>query len=194
MKRVGLAVIACFVLLLLAFPHAGLSQSTTPTVSTPTPATMPDEMSDLWDTIDALEARIDELETQVAELQGQLNGDGSETSDLGGPTHTLTLELEIVGYDNILTVSSTNCAGDGGYDDLRIGTSITVRDGDGAVIANGMFTTAKKTGTTCTLTATIDDVPEVSFYQFDVSHRGAPSYSLEEMEASNWVVSLSIGT
>lgn len=140
-----------------------------------------------------LEARVSALETQVAEISVSLTPTvESFAQSESVATHTIAIELLLIGTDN-WTIKSGSCTGEGGYDDLRIGASITVMDGDGSIIGTGWIESATRIGTFCQFVGTVADVPEVDFYQFKVSHRGAPSYSLSEMKANDWTVSLSIG-
>ena len=44
----------------------------------------------------------------------------------------------------------------------------------------------------CTFEFSVPDLREADFYQVEVSHRGAVSYSKEELEAEGWFVSLGL--
>lgn len=197
MKRIicAITVIAVFALIILNRPSLAaekIPNQATP-VATPAEENSRAELDDLWDTIDELEARVDELEAEVADLRAQLDESGdSDGADMSGPTHTVELTLTLMGYENIIGTNS-KCRGDLGYDDLRVGATVKVFDQDGSVIASASITGADGGGATCELTATIDDVPEVLFYTFQVGHRDGPSFSIDEMEDANWTVELSIG-
>ncbi len=88
--------------------------------------------------------------------------------------------------------SDTNCFGDGGYDDIRSGVSVTVRDGAGAVLGTGRLGDGVK-DLWCTFNFTVADLPKVDFYSVEVGRRGELTYSFDEMETSGWKVDLSIG-
>ena len=65
------------------------------------------------------------------------------------------------------------CAGDGGYDDLAAGASVTVYDGSSAIIGGGFVDSATYNGSSCVLSFDIPDIPAGrGFYQVEISHRG----------------------
>jgi len=90
------------------------------------------------------------------------------------------LSLTLNGAKNILTNGKT-CQGRTGYDDPQIGAAITVLDHSGTVIATSSIDDVEGVGSTCTLYGTVQNVPEVSFYQLHVGRRDVPSFSLAEM-------------
>jgi len=87
----------------------------------------------------------------------------------------------------------TACRGDGGYDDIRAGTQVRVKDGSGTVLATGDLVGGTRSGARCTFTLEILDVPKVDFYSVEVGRRGELSYSFEEMEENDWTVAFSLG-
>jgi hypothetical protein len=171
--------------------RSGVVADTPGTPESSATAVSADDLGALWDTVNALETRVADLEAEVADLQARLGDESGTETSLSGPTHTVELTLSIIGYDHILGAGST-CSGRAGYDDLQLGAAVTVFDQDGRVIANGSITSAKPTTETCDLSATIENVPEVDFYLFQVSHRDGPTFSLAEMKAADWRVMLSI--
>lgn len=84
-------------------------------------------------------------------------------------------------------LTGPSCAGDGGFDDIAVGASVTVTDGSGTVVALGKVDTSNPTDfdsdTTsaggqrargCNFTFTVTGVPPgKGFYGVEVSHRGA---------------------
>jgi hypothetical protein len=88
---------------------------------------------------------------------------------------------------------------DAGYPDIRAGTTVTVRDGTGAVLG----TTALAGGTLRkgALGGREDDcffsfsltVPVVDSYRVEVERRGGVKFSRADLERSNWRADLTIG-
>jgi hypothetical protein len=78
---------------------------------------------------------------------------------------------DVDGFDGHSTGGS--CAGNGGYDDLAVGTSVTVYDGSSAIIGGGFVNSASYNGSSCVLSFEIPDIPSGrGFYQVEISHRG----------------------
>lgn len=112
---------------------------------------------------------------------------------LGGTKHTITGEMTLMdsdGYDESIV---GGCEGTGGYDDISYGTSVTVRDGAGEILATGSLEAGEDLGLWCNFPFTVEDVPGADFYEVEVSHRGGLSYSDKEMEEKDWFVSVSLG-
>jgi hypothetical protein len=88
----------------------------------------------------------------------------------------------------------SDCHGSGGYDDIRPGAAVTIRNESGNTIASGDLEEGEHfEGTGCEYPFTIDDVPNAEFYRIQVSHRGEVEFSHAEMEDNDWTVSLSLG-
>ncbi len=104
------------------------------------------------------------------------------------------------GYDAFWFKGSP-CYGTGGYSDLGVGAPVTVRNGDGQIIATGSLEEGTSGGLeitdrkvpSCTMPLRVDDVPEVDFYQIEIGNRGALSYSKTDLENRGWVVGFSLG-
>jgi hypothetical protein len=115
-------------------------------------------------------------------------------------TGTLTLLDNI---DNMGLDSTGGCGGDGGYRDINSGLGVVLKDGEAKTIAVGALGPGKlsrasggfsSTATSyCAFSFSLDNVPEVPFYSIEVGHRGAITYSLAQMTAANWTVSLTLG-
>lgn len=83
------------------------------------------------------------------------------------------------------------CAGTGGYSDIGSGTSVTVYDAAGQVIATGALQEGKRVGLYCEFGVFVGGVPEgAKFYQVEVSHRGKITMSAEDAEAGRFAASL----
>jgi hypothetical protein len=116
---------------------------------------------------------------------------------LTGPSkHTLHGTLTLEGSYGF-NPSSIGCSGTGGFDDLHMGTDVTVTDGAGKTIGVGNLRpgTAASGNGSCVFSFDIDDVPAADFYQVTAgnSKRGGPHYTSKDMDANNWTVALVIG-
>ena len=83
----------------------------------------------------------------------------------------------------------------GGYSDIHPGTSVTVRDEAGKILATttlgaGHYESAEG----CVYGFEVADLPDAKFYQVEVSHRGEITYSEDELNASGWNVALELGS
>lgn len=83
------------------------------------------------------------------------------------------------------------CAGTGGYSDISDGTSVTVYDGGGQVVATGKLESGSRSGLACDFAVWVPDVPDgPKFYQVEVSHRGKLTLSAEDAKAGKFSASL----
>ena len=112
------------------------------------------------------------------------------------PHHTIsgTFTLLDTSTEPSITRSGSGCEGGGGYNDIRPGAGITLKDGDGKVLATSSLGAGSGTNTSCDFTFSLTNVPEVPFYTIEISHRGALSYSLSDMKAQVWDLALSLGS
>lgn len=65
------------------------------------------------------------------------------------------------------------------------------RPENGVVIGTGQL--AYRSGKGCVWSLMVPNVPDAKFYQVEVSHRGAASYSRSDLDKANWTIALSIG-
>ena len=114
-------------------------------------------------------------------------------SGLLTPHHTVTGDFVLRGGSEGTIFLDLGCSGIGGYSDIGPGTQVTVRDGDGKILATSPLGVGSQDGMACSFTFALRDVPEVAFYSFEVGRRGALNFSLEEMKADEWSVGLSLG-
>lgn len=90
------------------------------------------------------------------------------------------------------------CTGGGGYEDIRKGTQVVVRDGEGSTLATsklGSGGITKDVGLNeyrCTFHFKVKDLEESEFYAVEVSHRDEVTYTLEELKKANWEVTLTL--
>jgi hypothetical protein len=99
-----------------------------------------------------------------------------------------------------LSVGGGGCEGDGGYSDIGDGMQATLRDSQNNILGIGNFsgqrTAIAKEGswtTQCEWTTSIAHVSEQPFYALDLGRRGSIQFALDELKASGWVASVSIG-
>ncbi|MCH9036369.1 MAG: hypothetical protein IH860_03485 [Chloroflexi bacterium] len=129
---------------------------------------------------------------------------------------TLTLSDE-----DTLWSHGAPCSGSGGYDDIREGAQVVVKNEEGEVIATSSLQQGtgrdllvalleaadelegKETPTSasgfeglelvvCVLPFEVA-VPNAAFYSVEVSHRGELSYSREELDEIDWSVDFELG-
>jgi hypothetical protein len=92
-----------------------------------------------------------------------------------------------------------SCRESGGYSDMREGAQVVVKDGSGSVIAVGALGPGEAPGAAgekspdCQFPFSVAGIPVEEFYSIEVSHRGATTFSHDELEAQGWTVSLSLG-
>lgn len=152
---------------------------------------------------DRTEERLSALETRVAVLEGEAGSPARSSTSATSHTITGTITIigQIVGSSDrtsgvIEPIDDTFCTGGGGFDDIRNGASVVVRDQTGVTIATGNIGPGKPDpafpSVTCVFPFTVLDVPQVAFYEIEVSHRGGVSFSHAELETDNWEVDLEL--
>ena len=86
------------------------------------------------------------------------------------------------------------CWGQGGYDDIRIGLDVIIKDGTGTIIAKGELWPGKKTDRNeCTFPFYVSGVPSADFYEIEVGRRGSLVFSRSEMDYNGWQAHLQLG-
>jgi hypothetical protein len=77
-----------------------------------------------------------------------------------------------------------SCAGDGDYNDLGPGTTVTVHDETGKLLAKGSIESSSSQSGSCMLNFTVYNIPDGgTLYKVEVSHRGQMSYTEAEAKA-----------
>jgi hypothetical protein len=150
-------------------------------------------------TLDEARTRIERLESRVASLEATIAVDNISE---GSKTHTVTgivvigsyLHWELEGPGPLEIDDS--CVGEAGFDDIRAGADVRALDGAGNVVGLGRLDTgvvaAPRSGRVCQFSWTME-VDDTEFYAFEIDHRGGPTYSRAELEATDWTVVLTIG-
>jgi len=100
----------------------------------------------------------------------------------------------------ILRLDATSCVGRGGFDDIRAGAAVLVKDQAGVVIGSGSLDSGSVVASSvvpgfsnCVFAFSVGGVRDADFYQVMVSHRGGPTYSKSEMVLRDWTVEASLG-
>lgn len=110
-------------------------------------------------------------------------------------TQAITGTLTLTDTDAFWTQGST-CSGSGGYSDLDIGGQVTLTDDSGKIIGSTTLSTGTASSSSeCEFAFRFDQpiVPTARFYSVEVTHRGKITDSADELRASGWAFSLSIG-
>ncbi|MDB4873284.1 MAG: hypothetical protein JWL97_4288 [Gemmatimonadales bacterium] len=81
------------------------------------------------------------------------------------------------------------CEGIGGYNDMALGTSVTVYDGSGKIVGVSSLVIGVRHGQHCEWAFGVPDLPDVPFYQVEVSHRGKVAVEKADLGA----VALTLG-
>jgi hypothetical protein len=110
---------------------------------------------------------------------------------------TLVLSEDLgaqAGINNNGTTVSTSCQGSGGYADIQTGASIVIKDEGGKILATGTLGDGLALDQfNCSFTFQVTSVPDAKFYQVEVSHRGAITYSRADMDKAGWKVQFTLG-
>jgi hypothetical protein len=117
-------------------------------------------------------------------------------SGSGESTHTIRGTMTLI--DSDVGGSSGDCYGTEGYDDIEQGAQVTVKNGSGKTLAVSDLQAGSSDDedfmVSCEFGFVVRDVPDASFYDVTVSHRGGVSFSKDEMERKNWHVRLTLGS
>lgn len=129
--------------------------------------------------------------------------------------HTIRGTFTVRAVPGSIVGKTTTCAGAHGYDDVRAGMPVTVRDGSDAIVGAGAvrnFTSAemgsksigdpfagvkaemvRRPERVCALRFSIE-ASDAAFYQIEAGNRGNVTYSRDELERRGWFVALGIGS
>jgi hypothetical protein len=117
------------------------------------------------------------------------------TANIGpGNPDTFTLEgsFSLTDGSSVVSDGDAGCRGSGGYDDIQEGTSVTVYDASGSVVATGALGDSKGGPySPCIFKVAVNDVPKgEKYYKVEVSHRGTVQMTAEEAEAGELAATL----
>jgi hypothetical protein len=135
---------------------------------------------------------------------GSAGRDQAEAASKASPkTYSLKADFTITGDYSSVYFESLNgrlgetCEGDGGYSDISPGVGVSVTDRTGTLLAastleSGTVTDKFADEVECTLTFTVDDLPESDAYTVEVADRGELTYTKAELQEADWQVFLSL--
>jgi len=105
-----------------------------------------------------------------------------------------TLEILAAADDrpSFLSIPLGGCVTTGGYEDIKVGAQITVRDQTGTILGIGELEPIYTDMFKCEFAFTID-VPDATFYTIEMGRRGELTYSKQDLEQADWHVDSTIG-
>lgn len=109
----------------------------------------------------------------------------------GPPTTVVNGTLELDDAES----AADNCVTSLGYDDIREGASVTIKDQNGRILGSGSLDAGVSyDDASCTFDFTVADIREdQQQYSVEISHRGQITNSRSEMESNNWRFDLTLG-
>jgi hypothetical protein len=122
-----------------------------------------------------------------------LRSGGKAILHRAGHSMTITVDLSNPPDQSIDKFSSGCNVADTGNDDLSAGAPVAVMNASGTVLASTFLPSGTTVGTTCHFEVRVH-VPDSSFYQVEVSHRGTITFTKQDLVTNNWVAALSIGS
>lgn len=120
-------------------------------------------------------------------------------------THNLAVTLTLTDDVNGVGGEKDACYGVGAFSDIQPGVQVTVKDGQGSILAFADFVESRGASafasmfgdaaplTACIFTTTVRNVPDVPIYSVTVGSRDAVNHTREELLAANWSLQLSTG-
>jgi hypothetical protein len=114
---------------------------------------------------------------------------GKDFFDLDDPDPSPVL----IGRPDDWNPKGNNCTGHGGYEDIKAGLQVTIRNEAGTVIGTGDFGGGTVLSfDACEFHFAIPNVPKATFYQIEAGRRGTLRYSYAEMQSKNWKVAFAL--
>lgn len=125
------------------------------------------------------------LATALAVTGCSGQADDEPKAEQAPATITVAGDLTLTDSSVLRYNEGTNCGGTGGYDDIRAGAQVVVRDSAGQAIGLGHLEEGvPENQVTCRFAFTVDDVPKTEgLYSVEVSHRGGISFSGDDASA-----------
>ncbi len=88
----------------------------------------------------------------------------------------------------------SHCEGSGGDGDLTSSAPVSVRDGQGRLLATSRLGPGKTSShSECTFTCVVRNVADATTYAIKVSHRAVISRSRGDLQLSEWTVTMAVG-
>lgn len=85
------------------------------------------------------------------------------------------------------------CDGVGGFSDIRVDAPVTIKDEAGKILATTKLASGHAATTQiCDFTFSAN-VEDAKFYQVEVSHRGAVTYSKDDLDRAGWKIATTLG-
>jgi len=110
----------------------------------------------------------------------------------GGGKRLVTGSITVRDTDQAYSIGAL-CRTEGGYDDVRVGTDVVVKDGQGAIIGVGSLEGGQaESAFDCRFDFSLE-VKDSEFYSFEIGDRGEISYSRADLESQAWDVSFTLG-
>ena len=123
-------------------------------------------------------------------------------SQLGQEPKLVSIEgrLRLAKSDNVTfpnyKYEGLKCYGMGGYEDIREGLQVVVRNASSVIVGTGQLrpqSGADADYRECRFVWNINKIAESDFYSVEVGKRGALIFSLRELQGSNFVVEATLG-
>lgn len=117
---------------------------------------------------------------------------GGSSSPAAAPTHPATTTATT---PNVITLkplvevkrgyyvgTGHKCHGAAPYDDVRVGSAVTLYDAAGAVVGTGFVTVATVLSGNCWMAATVSNAEPEAFYQVRFANENKLAFSRQEIE------------
>lgn len=133
---------------------------------------------------------------------GRGDGPGALNSPTTAPTQVISGAVTL-NQESHMPVGQP-CTGYSGYDDIRPGAQVTVKDQTGTIVAVGQLDAGVSlraetrvlsgiAGTRCRFPFTVGGIPDRPFYEVTVANRAPIRYAKADLEAQSWSLDLSLG-
>ena len=152
-------------------------------------------------TLEEAQTRIERLEARVASLEATIAAGKSATPE-ASKTHNIsdTVVLERAQQFSIEGFADEEvgalCSGEAGFSDIRGGAMVRALDEAGNIVGSGSLNPGELVDIGfllgCEFSWSIE-VKDAEFYVFEIANRGGPSFSRADLEATDWMVALTIG-
>ena len=113
----------------------------------------------------------------------------------GSDTYRIVGSFELFGKeaDDFASLGPSGCTGIGGYSDIATGQQVIIRNQSGDIIATSQFEPDPTASSKDCRFVFVAEVPDATFYSFEIGRRGELAYSKQEMEDNDWRVEFALG-